>query len=321
MGHIVWNIDPELVRFGSLAIRYYGLLFVGVFYIGFYLFRWQMLRAGWTEDDVSDMIIPAMLGVVVGARLGHCLFYDFNYYFIRHPEEIIKFWKGGLASHGATIGLIVALWYYARSKRMSLLEVGDRFSFAIATGATLVRIGNFFNSEIVGRVTNVPWCIKFPRCVYDRHLPLDQVPCRHPSQIYEALMGATIFLVLWLADRKYKEDRPRGLLIALFTSLYFTGRFFVEFFKEYQSEFIHPGFPLTMGQILSIPLALFGYGLLYYSLKKKLPAASITPQELAAIKGQEEKKTAGKSSESAVQRRSSKQKNRQSKKRSGKKRK
>ncbi len=263
-----WDVNPELLRLGPLAIRYYGLFFVGVFIGGFYFLRWQMMRVGWTEEDASDFIVPGMLAVVLGARFGHVFFYDWGYYSQR-PTEIIMFWKGGLASHGATIGLIVGLFWFARKKGMSFAEATDRFSFSAALGATLVRLGNFFNSEIVGRVTDQHWGVRFPRCHEDRFKEI--VPLRHPSQLYEALMGGLIILVLVLVDRKYKEKRPRGLLGALFLSLYFTGRFIVEFFKEYQTGLRNDQL-LTMGQVLSIPLAITGYVWLYLAIKQNKPA-------------------------------------------------
>jgi len=266
--NFTWDISPEILRMGPLAIRYYGLLFVGVFIGGFYFLRWQMMRAGWKEEDASDFIIPGMIAVVLGARFGHVFFYDWSYY-SAHPAEIIQFWRGGLASHGATIGLIIALIWFGRKKRMSFAEVSDRFALSAALGATLVRVGNFFNSEIVGRVTDQSWGVRFPRCAEDRLK--DVIPLRHPSQIYEALMGGLIILTLYLVDRKYKEKRPRGLLGALFLSLYFTARFIVEFFKEYQTDLRNDQL-LTMGQVLSIPLAIAGYIWLFVAIKQNKPA-------------------------------------------------
>jgi len=272
----VWDPNPEIIRIGAFAIRYYGLLFVVVFIGGFYFLRWQMMRVGWREEDVSDFVIPGMLAVIIGARLGHVIFYEPKYYF-SNPVEIIKFWKGGLASHGATIGLILAGLWYSRKKGMSMAEFGDRFSFSAATGASLVRLGNFFNSEIVGRVTDQTWGVKFPLCHEDRGLPLDQVPYRHPSQIYEFLMGAAILGILLLVDRRLKEKRPRGFLISLFLVLYFLARFIVEFFKEFQGD-VREWHGLTMGQLLSVPLLLAGIAWMVWSLRRKLPSVSVVPR-------------------------------------------
>ncbi|MBU1238509.1 prolipoprotein diacylglyceryl transferase, partial [Myxococcota bacterium] len=213
----------------------------------------------------------------LGARFGHVFFYDWGYY-SSHPAEIIQFWRGGLASHGATLGLIVALFWFGKKKKMSFAEVTDRFSFSAALGATLVRFGNFFNSEIVGRVTDQSWGVRFPRCAEDRFKEV--IPLRHPSQLYEGIMGALIILTLVLVDRKFKEKRPRGLLGALFLSLYFTGRFIVEFFKEYQTGLRNDQL-LTMGQVLSIPLAIAGYVWLFILIKNPKPAQT-TPVSAAA---------------------------------------
>ena len=285
-----WNPDPEIFRIGAFAVRWYGLLFVGVFVGGFYFLRWQMMRVGWKEQDVSDFVIPGMLAVIVGSRLGHVVFYEPGYYF-GNPVEIIKFWKGGLASHGATVGLIVAGWWFARKKGMSFTEFGDRFSFSAATGAALVRLGNFFNSEIVGRPTSQTWGVRFPTCHEDRGLPLEQVPLRHPSQVYEFLMGVAILLILLAVDRKLGEKRPRGLLVSLFLILYFMARFIVEFFKEYQTDLKNQQF-LTMGQYLSIPLFLVGVGWMAWTLKHRLPAS--TPPSAPQESGPTEKASAKK---------------------------
>jgi phosphatidylglycerol---prolipoprotein diacylglyceryl transferase len=273
-----WSINPELFRFGPLAVRYYGLLFVGVFLGSFSLLKWQMERVGWTEEEVGDFIIPGMLAVILGSRFGHVFFYEPGYY-LSNPVEIIKFWKGGLASHGATLGIMLGVIYFAKKIKMAVLEFGDRLSFAAALGSSLVRIGNFFNSEIVGRTTNGSWGVKFPLCHEDRGKALAEIPLRHPSQIYEAIMGATVLLILYLVDRKFKEKRPRGLLAALFMSLYFTGRFFVEFFKEFQTG-LRDTRVLTMGQYLSIPLAILGYVGIYLAIKYNLPSVSVDPASI-----------------------------------------
>jgi prolipoprotein diacylglyceryl transferase len=164
-----------------------------------------------------------------------------------------------------------------------------------ALGALMVRIGNFMNSEIVGRVTDVPWAVKFPRCVYDSHLPLDRVPGRHPSQLYEVFLGFFVILSLYLCDRKLKEERPLGLLASLFFLLYFSGRFIVEFFKEYQTLSADRS-PLTMGQYLSIPFILIGIYGVYYTYRNPTPTSSLRPapasveQEGAKKKGKKDRR-------------------------------
>jgi prolipoprotein diacylglyceryl transferase len=184
--------------------------------------------------------------------------------YIEHPIQILYFWQGGLASHGATIGLVLALLLYARRHKLPLLELMDRFSPAAAIGAAGIRFGNFLNSEIVGRATDVPWAVKFMR--YSDH----GIKARHPSQLYEFAMGLFVLLVIILADRwAGREKRPRGLLVGLFLLLYFAGRFCVEFVKEYQAPEVETW--LTMGQWLSIIPMLIGAALLVWCIVRPVP--------------------------------------------------
>lgn len=274
---LVWDVDPVIVELGPvLAIRYYGVFFALVFIGGFLLFRWQILRGRGREDDAYDFLLPGALGVVVGARLGHVLFYNLDRA-LSDPWWLIKIWQGGLSSHGATLGLIAALAYYAWRHRRPFWECADRFSFSAALGSILVRLGNFFNSEIVGRAAAGDYGVKFPR--FDVHLPLEQVPYRHPSQLYEAALGGLVLAVLLLVDRRLGEKRPRGLLSALFLICYFSARFLVEFFKE--RHVVPASFPLSMGQMLSIPAILLGVWLLRRVLTNPQPAGW-AQQEAAA---------------------------------------
>lgn len=279
MFEFTWDIDPVIVQLGPFALRYYGLIFLGVFLGGYAFFRWQLLRAGASEQDATDIFIPAILGVLIGARLGHVFFYEPER-FLADPLWLFQIWKGGLASHGATLGLLVAIYWYARRHRQSYIESLDRFSFSAALGATLVRVGNFFNSEIVGRVTDQTWGVRFPR--YDH---VANPPLRHPSQLYEVLLGLSVIGALWLIDRAAgKEKRPRGLLIASFFALYFSGRFVVEFWKEYQT--LPTSWPLTMGQFLSIPMALLGWAAVVWSIKRKVPAAWNPAEDAAPVRAE-----------------------------------
>ncbi len=285
----VWDVSPILLSIGPIHVRYYGLLFALMLIGGYYLWQWQMLRGGHTQQQAEGFFLWGAVAVIVGARLGQVLFYNPARY-LAHPIEILYIWRGGLASHGATLGLVLVLYLYARHEGLSKLEVLDRFSMSAALGATMVRLGNFMNSEIVGRVTDVPWAVKFPRCVYDRHLPLDLVPGRHPSQFYEAFLGLFVLLALYFVDKKYKEERPLGLLASLFFILYFTGRFFVEFFKEYQT--LSPDSSLlTMGQWLSIPFVLIGAFMLVRALRAPVPTSSLRP---SPVEKKEPKKQPGK---------------------------
>jgi phosphatidylglycerol---prolipoprotein diacylglyceryl transferase len=267
-----WDVDPILVHFPSWlswmpvdGIRYYSLLYVGVFLGGYKLLDWQIRRAGGDPEDGNDFVLYGVIAVLGGARIGHVFFYEWDR-FVKDPMWLFKIHEGGLASHGATIGLLLAMYLFTKFRRQSFIEGCDRFAFSAALGSILVRIGNFFNSEIVGRVTHADWGVRFPR--YDR---VPNPPLRHPSQLYEVLMGLMVMAALLYADRALgKEKRPRGVMISLFMALYFTGRFVVEYFKEYQPGETAAG--LTTGQWLSLVPAALGYAGLYLSFKKGVPA-------------------------------------------------
>jgi prolipoprotein diacylglyceryl transferase len=281
-----------MLTLGPVQVRYYGLLFAAMLVGGYYLWRWQMLRGGHTERQAENFFLWGAIGVIGGSRLGQVLFYDPARY-LANPIEILYIWKGGLASHGGTIGLVLVLYLYARKENLPKIEVLDRFSMSAALGALMVRIGNFMNSEIVGRVSDVPWAVKFPRCVYDSYLPLNKVPARHPSQIYEVFLGLFVLLALYLVDRKWKEERPLGLLASLFFLLYFSGRFVVEFFKAFQT--LSPDrSPLTMGQWLSVPFILIGVYGLYRSLRNPVPTSSLRPAPAEPDKDEKKKGKKGK---------------------------
>ena len=286
---IVYYLDPIIFDLGPLQLRYYGIIFAAMLYIGFILWRRQMLRGGYSSELADRYLIWGVIAVLVGSRLGHCLFYEPEKY-LSNPVEILYFWKGGLASHGATIGLVVAMLGFSIKYKLRFLEVLDRFSMSAAVGAAAVRLGNFFNSEIVGRVSDVPWAIKFLRhdC-WRLKLPgacdilnlddpeahskwdyiVQNVPARHPSQLYEFALGMFVLLTLYLTDRfAGREKRPLGLMAGMFLAVYFLGRFFVEFVKEYQTELQEAEF-LTMGQYLSIIPFAIGVGLVGWALIRR----------------------------------------------------
>lgn len=250
----------------SVELRYYSLLFVVVFLGGHALLNWQIKRGGGSSEAAGDFIVYGVLGVLVGARLGHVIFYQWDDA-VRDPVWVLKIWTGGLASHGAVIGLIIAMFLFTRKRGVPFLEGADRFSFAAALGATVVRIGNLFNSEIVGKkVPDQSWGMRFP--LADKGA--DPVPLRYPSQIYEIALGTAVFVGLLIADRLMgKEKRPRGAMISWFFALYFTGRIFTEFYKEIEA--LDPNSSISMGQYLSILPALLGWYGLYWSFKNRLP--------------------------------------------------
>lgn len=263
----VWNIDPiafTITWFGlNMPVRYYGLIFSTVLVGGFYLFRWQIIRGRGTEDEAVSFILPGVLGVVLGARLGHVLFYNFDK-FAENPAWVFRIWEGGLASHGAVVGLTLALWYHSRHWKRPFWDVTDRFCFSAALGATLIRLANFINSEIVGRITDSSWAVRFPR--FD-NLPAELTPARYPSQLVEFSLGLFIFgFLLWLDRHLGREKRPPGLLSAAFLIMYFAGRFLIEFLKERHGDV--DMFWLSRGQMLSLPGLFLGLWLLFSVLGK-----------------------------------------------------
>jgi prolipoprotein diacylglyceryl transferase len=260
-----FNFDPILVRLGPVAIHYYGIVFVLTLLVAYLFWRWQMLRGGHDREMTDSFVLWGTVATLVGARLGHCFFYEPGQ-FLNDPITILYFWQGGLSSHGATIGLVLALLLFARVHRLRALEVMDRFTMAAAVGAAGIRLGNFLNSEIVGRATTVPWAVRFMQ--YDHG-----AVARHPSQLYEFALGLFVLLVLYEADRLAgREKRPLGLLTGLFFTVYFAGRFVVEFFKEFQTPWESV---LTMGQILSIVPFALGVWLLVRAWRKRKVAQGL----------------------------------------------
>lgn len=279
MAALIWFFLGE-----TLQLRYYSLLFVVVFLGGHALLNWQVKRGGGSPEVASDFIVYGVLGVLVGARLGHVLFYDLDHA-IQDPIWVFKIWTGGLASHGAVIGLIIAMYLFTKRRGVPFLEGSDRFAFAATLGATVVRIGNLLNSEIVGRVVpDQSWGIKFPRADIQGGMErlsfsaeeLAQVKYRYPSQLFEIALGTCVFIGLLIADRAMgKEKRPRGALISWFFVLYFGGRLFTERYKEFEA--VEPGAVITMGQWLSFPGLLLGLFGLYRAYKRKEPAGWVEP--------------------------------------------
>ena len=266
---IFWNANPELFHIGGFAVRWYSLLFVSGFILGFFIFQWFFKREKLDPRLLDSLLVTLIVGTIVGARLGHCLFYQPDYYLGSWEGflEIFMPWKGGLASHGGTIALFIAMWWFAHKygKRhgIDFVWLVDHLSFAVCFAATFIRLGNLFNSEIYGGVTNLPWGFVFVRN--------GETEPHHPTQLYEALSYLILGLVL-LAIYKYRSEKTwRGTFIGLFLIGCFGSRFLIEFIKNDQVDF-EAGMALNMGQILSIPFVLLGIGFLVYAYKKKLPA-------------------------------------------------
>ncbi|MFC2133555.1 prolipoprotein diacylglyceryl transferase [Bacteroidota bacterium] len=252
---IQWDVSPDIFTLGPITIRWYGLLFALTFIIGYQIMYWIFKREGKDENDVNDLVWFMVLGTVIGARLGHCLFYNPSYY-LSNPLEILQVWKGGLASHGAGIGLFTAVYIYSKKKEdQSYLWVADRLTLPVALSGLLVRTGNLFNSEIVGKPTDGSWGFVFTS--------VDDIP-RHPTQIYEAASYLIVFWILFFIYKSKGKELKDGFLLGLFLAIFFSIRFYVEFFKENQTYF-EQGMPLNMGQILSIPLLILGIFLMIRS--------------------------------------------------------
>lgn len=258
----MWDIRPVIFHLGPLPIRYYSLLFALTFLSGFFIVRWMYRQEGRAEEDVDRLLTFTIIGTVVGARLGHCLLYDPTFY-LSNPIEILKVWKGGLASHGGAIGIFTAIYLYTRGRSdQPYLWVLDRVAVVTALGGIFIRLGNFFNSEILGEPSEVPWAIAFLR--------YDDTP-RHPAQLYESLTYALMFVILFTVYRKLRSATPQGLLLGLFLALGFTGRFFIEFVKMRQAAYGHDN-PLSVGQWLSLPVIILGVILLVRGLRSRLEA-------------------------------------------------
>jgi prolipoprotein diacylglyceryl transferase len=254
---IHWNVDPEIIKIGFFSLRYYSLLFMISFLTGIYIMRWMFKLENRNQDDVDQLLIYMLFGTVIGARLGHCLFYDPIYY-LSDPILILKVWQGGLASHGAAIGILISLYMYKKKhKDQPYLWIMDRVVVSVALAAFFIRVGNLFNSEIIGKPTHADWGVIFDR--------IDAIP-RHPSQLYEAFAYLVVFLILINIYKKYKANLPEGLIFGIFLIGIFGFRIIVEFYKENQSAF-EAGMMLDMGQILSIPLVLAGIYFVYRAKK------------------------------------------------------
>ena len=270
---INWDISPEIFNLGGISIRYYGLLFAVAFILGYKVEEKMFKSEGLPMAWLDKLWLYVAIATIVGARLGHCIFYDWAYY-SQHPLETIppvrfspefKFTGyQGLASHGAAIGIIAGLWYYSRKvSKKSIFWILDRAVIPIALAGFFIRTGNLMNSEIVGLPTNMPWGFRF----MNSDLPNPELP-RHPAQLYEAICYLFSFFVLMYLYWRTNVKKKMGFIFGAFLILIFSARFIIEFVKEVQEPW-EAGMALNMGQILSIPFILAGIFMLWYS--KKLP--------------------------------------------------
>jgi phosphatidylglycerol---prolipoprotein diacylglyceryl transferase len=268
MAFIHWDVSPVITQLGPFTLRWYGLFFALLFWLGFLMGKWMFRTENKNLDSLNTLLVYLIIGTIVGARLGHCLFYEPGYY-LWHPLEVLKVWEGGLASHGGALGVMTALYLYSRKHPdQPMLWLLDRVAVATALAGVFIRVGNLFNSEILGSPTHAPWAFVFER--------VDQVP-RHPAQLYEALAYGLIFLVLFHMYRRAHGRTPRGLLIGIFFVSVFSMRFVIEFVKERQVAF-EQNMPLDMGQLLSIPFIVLGLFLVWRA-RRRVPTL---PKNVAA---------------------------------------
>lgn len=260
--YITWNVNPEIFPNTFLPVRWYGLMFVFAFYFGYLIMQRIFKKEGIKQDVLDKLTIYMLVATIIGARLGHCFFYDWEYY-RENVIEILYVWQGGLASHGAGIGIVLALILFVRKMKNEKIDyfwILDRIVITVALAGFFIRMGNLFNSEIYGHETTLPWGFIFVRN--------GEVVPKHPTQIYEALSYILIFVfLLWFYFHKKGSPRP-GILFSVFLITVFAARFFIEFIKEVQVE-KERDMMLNLGQKLSIPFVLIGIILLIWILVRK----------------------------------------------------
>lgn len=267
---IHWNVDPVIINIGSFGLRWYSLGFLVAFLLGYYIIERMFKQENVKEDYLGSLFLYIFLAILIGARLGHCLFYEPDYFLTsEHWVEIVwPFQNGrftgfqGLASHGAAIGILVGLWLYQRKYGLNLWWFLDRLVVVVALGGAFVRLGNLFNSEIYGVETSLPWGFVFERNG-------ETVP-KHPTQLYESLSYFLIFGVsIWYYIRK-KGQFKTGTIFGWWLVALFGVRLLIEFVKNDQVDF-EAGMALNMGQLLSLPFIIGGFTIAWLAYKEKLP--------------------------------------------------
>lgn len=255
-------INPVAFSLGPVTVHWYGLMYLVGFAAAWFLLKvhTRRLNAAWDKDDLADLIFFAAIGVILGGRVGSILFYNFSG-FLEDPLMIVRIWEGGMSFHGGFIGVILAIWAFARKTGRVFFEVADLVAPVTAVGLGAGRLGNFINGELWGRVTDVPWGMVFP---FERAGVLP----RHPSQLYQfALEGLLLFLILWVYSRK---PRPIMAVSGMFLLFYGVFRFFVEFFRQPDDHLLFVAFNwMTRGQQLSIPMIALGAFLIWFAYRRQ----------------------------------------------------
>lgn len=269
LSFITWTADPILLDTSFIDIRWYSLMFLIGFLGGYKILEKIFKHEGAPESWLGSLLIYVMFGTIIGARLGHVFFYEWEQY-SQNPIDIFKVWEGGLASHGGTIGVALAVFLFSKFKaHRSVIWTLDRLAVAVAMVAGLIRLGNLFNHEIYGHATDMPWAFRFIDNVHAWQAgaqPIFTAPS-HPTQLYEALCYFALFgLLMWMYWKKNSQERP-GLLLGIFFVWVFGSRFIIEFVKNNQVAF-EETMTLNMGQWLSVPFVLIGIVLIIYAMKR-----------------------------------------------------
>ncbi len=271
LSFITWNVSPEIFTAGGFSLRYYSAFFAIGFVLAYFVIKHYYKRENIPQKELDRLTVFVVLGGILGARIGHCVFYEPSYFLTREHwvEMILPFsfspfrFTGyqGLASHGGAIGVLLAVFIYKfKSQQAGFLAILDKIVIPTGFVGALIRFGNLMNSEIYGYPTDLPWGFLFVRNG-------ETLPC-HPTQIYEAICYIVVSVVLILLYRKPRYARMHGLMLGVFLIMVFSARFFIEFLKQNQESF-EQGMALNMGQILSIPAVIGGIGLVIYAFRKK----------------------------------------------------
>ncbi|MDR6194390.1 prolipoprotein diacylglyceryl transferase [Siphonobacter sp. SORGH_AS_0500] len=264
LNYIVWDVNPEIFNIGSFSVRWYGLLFALGFLIGQRIILHIFRKEGLPEDWVDSLTLYMVLATVIGARVGHYIFYEYPMFFAnpwRWFKDMLLPPYAGLASHGAAIGIFTGLYLFARAKKIHFFWITDRIVITVALAGCFIRLGNLMNSEIVGKATSVPWAF-----IFVNNTEFSPVP-RHPSQLYEAISCFILCIVLYLIWRRYKTNLPQGLTTGIFMVVVFTLRFVYEFYKENQVTF-EDQMTYNLGQLLSVPAVLFGLVGIFWAIRR-----------------------------------------------------
>lgn len=270
LNFIDWNVDPAIFSLGDFEVRYYSLSWIIAFMLATWLFSKMVKKEGLDPKLNDSAFMYAFISTIIGARIGHCLFYEPDYY-IAHPFEILNLRQGGLASHGAAFGLLVGLWLFSQKNKVKYIWTLDHIVTLIPLSGAMIRFGNLMNSEIYGNPTGSDFGVRFIENLSSWRAgaePIYSLPS-HPTQIYEAAMYIVIFIILYALYHRGITDKFPGFIFAIFLILLFGGRLIIEFIKLPQVDF-EQAMSFNMGQWLSVPFVLLGVVILSLSLKKKL---------------------------------------------------